>query len=319
MAPIDHLIKEKFQQAENILLISHLRPDGDAIGSLLGLGTALIEAGKSVQIVLVDGSSSVFKGLSNADRIQTSIESPYDVSVVLDCSDLERTGLSLDGRKPDINIDHHITNLDFAEINLVEVSAAATAQVLIKHLPEWGLMISKPAGEALLTGLLTDTIGFRTSNVTADTLRYAADMMDLGINLPEIYQRALVNKSFNVVSYWGRGLSKLERNDQIVWTSLTLDDRKAAGYPGKDDAELVNVLASVQDAAVAVLFIVQDAQHVKVSWRAKPGVDVSKIAFEFGGGGHAPAAGATIEGTLEEVIDQVIKRTERLFVETNQE
>jgi bifunctional oligoribonuclease and PAP phosphatase NrnA len=215
-------------------------------------------------------------------------------------------------RTPDINIDHHITNTRFAHTNLVIGESVATCAILAQYLPEWGLPITLPVAEALLTGLITDTIGFRTSNMTAEALRLAAGLVDVGANLPEIYQRALVNKSFEAARYWGRGLDKLQREDGLVWTTLTLEDRQEVQYPGSDDADLVNVLSSV-DSNVALIFIEQKNGHVKVSWRARPGYDVSKIALQFGGGGHAAAAGADIPGSLSTVQQNVLEATRSML------
>ena len=312
MSDLDRQIKELFATAQRIAVVSHVRPDGDAIGSVLGLGTALQEAGKDVQFVLADGASAVYRFLANADRVQKQIQGAVDLTVVLDCSDLERTGGVLPETLPGINIDHHKTNLNFAAVNLVEEAAAATAQVLANHVPKWGLTISQPVAEALLTGILTDTIGFRTSNVSADTLHTAASLMEHGIDMPSIYHKVLIERTFEAVRLWGRGIEKLQRQDSILWGVLTAEDRKAAAYPGKDDAELISLLSSVRDADVAVLFIEQDPQHIKVSWRARPGFDVSGAAMHFGGGGHAPAAGATIEGALDDVVRQVLDETKKI-------
>lgn len=313
MSLLDQQIRNLFAAAQRIAVISHIRPDGDAVGSMLGLGTALMEAGKDVQFVLADGVSAVYRFLVNADTVQKEIKGEIDLAVVLDCSDLERTGGVLNGFQPGINIDHHKTNLNFAHVNLVEENAAATAQVLANHLPQWGLEISKGVAEALLTGILTDTIGFRTSNVSADTLHTAASLMEQGIDMPVIYHKVLIERTFEAVRLWGRGIDKLQRQDSILWGVLTAEDRKAASYPGKDDAELISILSSVRDADVAILFIEQDPQHVKVSWRARPGFDVSGAAMYFGGGGHAPAAGATIEGELDDVIRQVLDETKKII------
>lgn len=318
MTSLDRQIHDLFAAANTVAVLSHIRPDGDAVGSVLGLGTALQEAGKTVQFVLNDGSSAVYRSLANSEKIQPVINAPVDLVVVVDCSDLERLGAALpDGRAVDINIDHHISNLNFGRVNLVEPQAAATAQVITHHLQTWGLGLSKASAEALLTGILTDTIGFRTSNVSAQTLRTAADLMDFGVDMPGIYHRVLIERSYEALRLWGRGIENLQRQDAIVWGVLTAEDRKAAAYPGKDDAELISILSTLRDVDIAVLFVEQDAQHTKVSWRAKPGVDVSRVALHFGGGGHAPAAGAMITGTLDDIIHRVIEETKK--IKPNQE
>ena len=137
--------------------------------------------------------------------------------------------------------------------------------------------------------------------------------MDLGADLAHIYREELVLKSYQAVRYWGAGLNRLEHKDGLVWTSLTLADREKIGYAGNDDADLVNVLSAVREAEIALIFIEQEHNQVKVSWRARPGLDVSGIAFSFGGGGHAAAAGADINGDLNEVMTRVIEKTRDLL------
>jgi bifunctional oligoribonuclease and PAP phosphatase NrnA len=305
----------QLQQANSVLLVTHVRPDGDAVGSLLGLGLAILAKGKKVQMVSEDGVPVAFKGLEGSQLIRTAPELPVDLIIVLDCSDRERTGKSLIGVEiPDWNIDHHVTNLCFARLNLVESKATATSEIVTEIIPLLGLSFSRDVSVALLTGLVTDTIGFQTSNMTPKTLRLAANLMELGANLPEIYRNALVQRSFAGVRFWGLGLSKIERDGAIVWTKLTLSDRHLAGYPGRDDADLINILASVEDAEIALIFVEQPKGRVKVSWRARPGLDVSQVALQFGGGGHAAAAGAEIVGNLAQVTASVLPAT-RLMLE----
>lgn len=312
-AVVDEITRE-FHLAQSVLITSHIRPDGDAVGSLLALGLSLQAAGKEVCMVLADGVPSSFRQLPGAAQVvRKAPDRAFDLAVVVDCSDLQRTGTSLAGRVVDINIDHHITNLNFARINLVRPDAQATCGVLADHLETWGLQISEQVAKALLTGLVTDTIGFRTSNVTAHTLRLAAMLMDRGANLAELYHRAIVRRSFEAVQYWGQGLSHVQRSGRLVWTSLSLADRQRAEYPGNDDADLVNVISAIDDSDIGLIFVEQQNGHVKVSWRAQPGWDVSQIALQFGGGGHPAAAGADIPGTLDEVQQQVLEAT-RLVV-----
>jgi len=311
MTDIHAQIREQFGSANDIAIISHVRPDGDAVGSVLGLGTALLEAGKNVQFVLADGAGATYRFLKHYGKIKKTIKGSVDVAVVVDCSDLDRTGNVLDGSIPQINIDHHKTNLNFANINLVEFSASTT-QILANYLELWDLEMTKDVAEALLTGLLTDTIGFRTSNVTADTMRTAAELMGHGVDMPEIYRRVLVDRTFAGVALWGRAIPRMTKQGEILYTKLTAEDRKKVSYPGKDDAELITLLSSIREANVTILFIEQDPDNVKVSWRAKPGYDVSDVAISFGGGGHAPAAGATIEGNLDSVVARVLDATKKI-------
>ena len=307
-------IGQRFQYAQRILLVSHIRPDGDAVGSLLGLGLSLQAAGKRVQMVLSDGVPGNLRHLPGSQLVATRSEIGYDLVAVLDCSDLKRVGDALSAEiVPDINIDHHVTNLNFANLNLVDVSAVATAEILAEALAAWGLPLNQPVAEALITGIITDTLGFRTANMTPKALRVAADLMDFGVDISKLYALALAQRSFDAVRFWGVGLQRIQRDNGLVWTTLTTDDRKTVGYGGRDDADLINVLSSIQDARIALIFVEQQNGSVKISWRGQPGVDVSNIALRFGGGGHPAAAGAEIRGSIDEVRSKVLQATKSLL------
>jgi phosphoesterase RecJ-like protein len=308
-------IKERLDGAEHIVIASHVRPDGDAIGSLLGLGLALHDAGRNVQMVLADGISSSFRYLEGSDRVKTAPEGEFDTFIAVDCADFKRLGKAFEtfGR-PDINIDHHITNERFGKLNLIEDEKVATAAILTEHLPTWGLKITRPIAAALLTGIITDTLGFRTSNMTPDALRQAATLMESGVDMSEIYMRSLVRRSFASAKYWGAGLSSLQSKHDIVWGTLTLADRKKSGYSGNDDADLINIISAIDNNKIGMIFVEQSDNHVKVSWRAlEPDIDVSLVAKHFGGGGHAAAAGADIKGEMNEVRPLVLKVTREML------
>jgi phosphoesterase RecJ-like protein len=311
MKNLQKKIRDRIRAAQRVLVTSHIRPDGDAIGSSLALGIAILDLGKQVQIVLSDGIPMSFRHLPGAELIQKKATGEFDLIVSVDCSDLQRTGKALEGyRSPDIVIDHHITNNAFGDLNLIDPAAVATASVLTRYMPAWGLTITASIGANLLTGLVTDTLGFRTSNVTPETLRQAADLLELGVDMSALYFRSLVQHSFQATKYWGAGLSSLQRLDGVIWATLTVADRKACEYTGNDDADLINILSSIDEADIAIMFVEQNKNKTKVSWRGlKPTVDVSQIACKFGGGGHKAAAGAELSGSLAEVQDLVLSAT----------
>ena len=300
--------------ARHILVVSHLRPDGDAVGSTLGLGLALQAAGKQVQMVLEDGVPTSFNHLPGAEEVKRKPKGEVDLIIVVDCSDTNRFGKVLAGYgTPDINVDHHTTNTYFAKINLINTQAVAVAEMITEYLPIWGFSLSVPAGAGLMTGIITDTIGFRTRNVTPKSLRIAADLMDLGVDMPILYEQALASRSFESLQFWGAGLKHIQRNGRMVWTTLSMEDRRSAGYSGRDDADLINILTTIRDCDIAMIFVEQPDCKVKVSWRARPGYDISKVASSFGGGGHPAASGAEIFGTLEEVLINVLDVTHTLL------
>lgn len=310
-------IGERLRTAQHIVIVSHIRPDGDAIGSVLGLGLALEKVGKSVQMVLPDGISSTFRHLPGAQQVVKKVIPPFDLVVAVDCADMARIGGALDGlERADIVIDHHITNPGFGSINLVDPEAVATSAILVEQLPQWGLSIDTEIASDLLSGLISDTLGFRTSNMTPKALRLAADLMEKGAALPELYQHALMSHTYEAIRYWGQGLSKLQREDRLIWCTLTLVDRGIVEYYNNDDADLINFLSSTDEIEIALIFVEQKGNRVKVSWRSQPGIDVSKLAIQFGGGGHPAAAGADVTGTLEDVQKQVLDST-RLILNKN--
>lgn len=308
-------INARLAAAHNVLIASHVRPDGDAIGSLLGLGLALQNAGKQVQMVLQDGVPASFRHLAGSDKIQKEPQGTWDTFISVDCADFKRLGKGFENiGKPDINIDHHITNEKFGALNLIMGEEVATAAILTNCLPQWGLEIDAAIAAALLTGIVTDTLGFRTANTTPESLRQAAELMEHGADLATLYTRALVSRTYPAARYWGAGLSSLERTDDLVWGTLTVADRKTAKYGGNDDADLINIISAIDGSKVGMIFVEQTDNHVKISWRAiEDGIDVSKVAKHFGGGGHAAAAGADIPGSLSEIQPRVLAATREML------
>jgi phosphoesterase RecJ-like protein len=303
--------KDLISRHQTVLLLTHQRPDGDALGSMLGLMHMLRSAGKKTYPVLAEGISSVFRYLPGSGDIRAELPSAYDLCILVDCADSKRVSVPEGAtvRPPDLIIDHHVTNERFAAVNLVDPEATATAELIADISGDLGLSIPPEAAICLLAGVVTDTLGFRTPNTGLHTLDVVERLMRAGGSLPESIERSLHRRSFAAARYWGAGLSRLARDGDLVWTSLTLEDRRAAGYPGRDDADLVNILSSIDGSAVAVIFIEQDGGIIKVSWRVGAGLDVTGLAISFGGGGHPAASGANIEGGLDEVSGMVLART----------
>ena len=297
------------------LAITHINPDGDAIGSLLGFGLALRAAGKEVVLACADPVPETFRFLPASGEVTAAPSGAFDLIAALDVSDAARMGSVGEGlgRKPHLLYDHHLTNAGFAEINFIDVSAASTAELIAEHLDSLGLPLTQPVAECLLTGLVNDTLGFRTSNTSPKSLALAQRLMKAGAPLYAIYDRSLHKRSFTAVRLWAEGLAHLRLAGRIVWAALPLEARRASGYGGNGDADLIDVLTSVREADVALIFVERPDGKVKVSWRSAPGIDVASLAAAFGGGGHAPAAGAEIEGTLAEVEAKVVAATKAIL------
>jgi bifunctional oligoribonuclease and PAP phosphatase NrnA len=311
----DKAIRAALRAAEDIVITTHVRPDGDAIGALLGCGLTLQAAGKQVQMVIDGGFPRKYKFLEGSTFIQDKTAQPIGFTIALDCADQNRAGEVFESRKIDLNIDHHITNPGFGLFNFIGVEYAATCAILADHLPKWGFEILPAAANALLMGIVTDTIGFRTPNVNPGLLRLSAELMEKGADLDLVYKNSLVSQSFSSVALWGAALNRIHQDGRIVWTSITLSDRKANNYNGWDDADLTNFLSTIEESDIAILFNQQKDDKVKVSWRSRGTIDVSKLAQSFHGGGHPPAAGAELDGSLQAVEEVVLKATKELLGE----
>ncbi len=297
--------------ARRVLAITHVNPDGDAVGSLLGFGLAARAAGKEVVMACADPVPDMFRFLPSADEITSQPQGLFDLVVALDVSDAPRMGsiAAAQERPPDLLFDHHITNPGFARLNFIDVTAASTAELVTELLPELGLDLTQPVAQCLLTGLVSDTLGFRTSSTTPKSLALAQQLMQAGAVLHQVYDNSLFKRSYSAVRLWAEGLARMDMKQRVVWARLPLEARQASGYQGMGDADLINVLTSVREADVALIFVERPDGKVKVSWRAVPGINVAEVASQFGGGGHAAAAGAEVAGPMGEVETRVLAAT----------
>jgi phosphoesterase RecJ-like protein len=302
---------EAVRQAQTILVVTHIKPDGDAIGTLLGLTGALREMGKSVDAAVDGGAQEFLKFLAGSETIIDDLDrGQWDLMISVDASDEERTGKAgAYGRTYSplvINLDHHPTNTLFGSIHLIQAQAASAAEVVVDWLEQIRHPLSIPVATALLTGVITDTIGFRTSSVTPRTLEIAQRLMQAGAPLHEIVGRTLATKPYSHIDLWRRTFPTVQLADGIISAIITPDDIKAAGLTESTDGGLVGILISVEEASVAVVFKGQTDGTVELSLRSKPAFDVSATALALGGGGHKQAAGATVSGTIDAVREQVM-------------
>ena len=298
--------------AEHICVVSHTSPDGDAVGSMLGLTWALRAAGKRVSPVLPDDVPATFAFLPGSAEVTQEAPADADLLVALDTADIERLGSlvrQLDW-PIDINIDHHVSNSRFGSINLVASDTAATAEYLVELLQPFGLALDEQVANCLLTGLVTDSLGFRTDSTEPATLATAQKLMQHGGRLHEIYERTLHRRSFEAIKLWGQALGTARCEDGLAWTQVTLEGKAEIGYTANGDADVVSQLTAIEGAEVAVVFVERPDAEVKISWRAVSGLDVAAIAQHFGGGGHRAAAGANVHGTtLVQAERMVLRRT----------
>jgi len=304
------------RQADRVLIITHISPDGDAIGSLLAMGHLVRQLGRPhVTLALEDGVPEKFDFLPGSADVLKATEGPFDLILIVDCSDDRRGGQVLHDNwrhgTPVINIDHHVTNTKFGTINLVRLDAAATTQIIYWLTEAWELQVDQQVAQYLLTGLVTDTLCFRAANVTPKVMADAAALMKAGADLSTITQQTVNRRSYDAIRYWGAMLDTVQLEDRVIWAVAPVSMRQHVGYRSNGDASLVTFLATAWEADMAVTFAETDAGLVEISLRAKPGLDVSAVALELGGGGHPAAAGATINGPLPEAVRRVITQVKR--------
>lgn len=302
-------IEELIAGARRILLITHVAPDGDAIGSLLGLGIMLRALGKELTLACEDPVPEIYAYLPGSEKVVRQTGGSHDLVVSLDCSDRRRMGRVFDETSmtvPLINIDHHVTNTEFGTVNWVDPTSVATTQMILNLADALGWQITQPVALCLLTGLVTDTRSFRTSNVDIDAMRAALRLMELGAPLREVTRRALDQRPLASVRLWGQAIEGLHLEDGILWTEVTHAMRQQWSLGEDGDSGLTNFLSGVREAQVVVVFTERGNDTVDVGLRAMPGLDVAQVALRLGGGGHPRAAGCTLEGSLAGAREQVL-------------
>lgn len=301
-------IARLLRNAHDVLALCHVNPDGDAIGSLLALKWLLqaLPSAPQVTAVCADPVPDALQFLPGAEGILSRApDRCWDAVVALDASDFARLGGALDpvlvDAVPLIVLDHHVTNLHFGAFNYVDPEAAATAQIVIDLADALSIAIGGNAAVCLLTGLVTDTLGFRTSNVSLRVMRAALRLVEAGASMPEITQRTLNNRALSIMRLWGAALSRLHFDRRVVWAEVTREMRTQAGVGGDEDGGLVSHLITASEATVAAVFNELTDGRIEVDLRARPGYDVAAVALSVGGGGHPQASGCVLPGTLEQV------------------
>jgi phosphoesterase RecJ-like protein len=304
--------------AQRILLITHVSPDGDAIGSLLAMGSLLRDQSKQVTLACEDPVPDGVTWLPGSSEIARQADGSVDLVISLDCSDRDRMGNVYRDRLtsvPLLNIDHHITNTRFGALNWVEPSCVATAQMVLYLAQTLGWQVTQPVAECLLAGIVTDTRSFRTSNVDAATLRAALQLVEAGASLSQVARQSLDQQPLAQVRLFADAVSSLHLEDGILWTRVTRAMRQRWAVSDNGTSGLSNSLAGVREAQVVVVFTERDNGTIDVGFRAAPGYDVSRVAAGLGGGGHPLAAGCTLSGDLEQVQDHVLDQVRRSMAE----
>lgn len=304
------------ETSHSILCVSHVNPDGDAVGSLLGLGWILRAMDKRPDLALQDDITQEYQFLPGIEEIigPQEVAHNYDLIICLDASSVDRMGTvycpEIHAQIPLIVIDHHATNTFFGTENWVDIGCAATCQLLVRLADALDIPLTEQIAISLLTGLVTDTLCFRTVNTDANVLQVALRLLAAGADLNHIVWNTLDSRPFGLLKLWGGCLATVQLEDGVIWTTLNAEIRKQNDVELHQNDGLANFLVTVREADISVTFSQRFAANgqelIDCSLRAKPGFNVSQVAFTFGGGGHPPAAGCTIPGTLQEVSTQVV-------------
>lgn len=309
------VIQREIAAAGQILVVTHVGPDGDAFGSLTAVGKALFQQNKSFLLVCDDPLPRRFEYLPLSEAIKQAVDTAvaYDLLIALDCGDELRMGKAFadlpEPRPFIINIDHHITNTQFGDVNLVDAEATSTAEILYRLFQGLGYALTADLALSLLTGLVTDTLGFRTTSVSAQTMKIASELMDAGANLGLVMANTLTLKSLSTLRLWQIGLNKMKVENGLVWTSISNEERLAVGHLSSSTAGLVNLMADVEQAAAGAVLLEMDDGTIRVGFRCRPPYNVSEVAVNLGGGGHALASGCTLYGPLAKAEAMVVEMT----------
>lgn len=310
-------IKEKIEDSNSIVILTHEHPDGDAVGSSLALMHGLKKVGKNVDVVIPE-VNQMYSILPGFEEIKDSCEDGhnYDLCIALDSSDLERLHVLKDvfrSAKHTIVIDHHITNQNFGDVNYVNAVASSTCQNLLVILAYMEIAISKDIATCVYAGMLTDTGGFRY-NVQTETFEFAAMLLETGIDITKIYRNLFDLTTLPRTKLLGKAIDKLEilADGKIAFTYVLAKDEVDAGSSNGDHENIVNYGRNIDGVEVSI-FVREVENKFKVSMRSNEYLDVSLIATKYGGGGHMKAAGLTTDMSIELIKKTLVGEIEKVL------
>ncbi len=315
--------REIIRSRQRFLVTCHIHPDGDAVGSLLALGLTLQKLGKQVEMICTDGVPTVYQFLERNSLIRRDSDFVPEVLISVDCAEKERVALperfwEIPGLML-INIDHHITNTNFGHLNIVDPNAAATGEVIFRLLTAGGYELDKSIASAAYTAIATDTGFFRYSSTSSFTLELASVLVKhYQVEPAKIAEQVHDQKSYNSIRLLGTVLNTLQLalEGKVAWLVLSQEMLTRFPVENEETESFVNYARSIEGVEVGILFKELKPDEVKLSWRSSSAVDVSKLAANFGGGGHARAAGCTVTGPLERVISDVVDFVTRYYTDT---
>ena len=308
-------ITKAINEAETIAILTHESPDGDAMGSSLAMYNALKDMGKKPDIIIPEYPRT-FSFLPGADEIlKEGKQKQYDLVISLDCADLKRlNGFAnyFEDAKTTISIDHHRMNPMFADYNYVDPASPACCQILVVILEYLKVEITKDIGTCLLTGIITDTGGFKYPGVTAETFEFAAWLLTSGVNVSNIYKKVLQIKTRANYELSKLAMNRMEflEDDRITFTYITLEDEKRFQAEEGSHEGIVEIGRDIEGVEVSI-FLHEAEDGFKVSLRSNEYINVSEDSFMFGGGGHMRAAGCKMTGTIEQIKNKLVNEIKK--------
>jgi phosphoesterase RecJ-like protein len=308
---------EEIHKGNRFLVISHVNPEGDAVGSTLGLSLALRGLGKEVTSYLEDPIPEVYRFLPGADEVAGNLDvsTKYDAVFAVDCGEKERLGKGFNNLEAGgtlINIDHHRTNDRFGDINVVEPDACAAGELIYDLLKAASIEITKEVAENLYVAIHTDTGSFRYSATSPAAFRKAGDLVEAGVDPWEITEQVYESFPFERYRLLANVLATLERSSDGKVASMVVTEEMltSLGVTKELIDGFINYGRSIKGVQVAVMIRETGVDRYKVSFRSKGSIDVATISHNFGGGGHINAAGCNLEGSLDAVRAKVIAAAE---------
>jgi phosphoesterase RecJ-like protein len=305
------------RDATRVTAICHESPDADTIGGAVAIALIARRLGKQAEIVSADPPAPLFGFLAGMDEVKPAPGFEPDLAVVCDAANLQRVGRIATehagwfAAARILNVDHHVSNDAFGDINLVDPHAAATCEVLARLVTELELELDPPLATALLTGIVRDSHGFSDGSTSSATLRTAADLVDAGASIARIHRAVLMELPYPTMALWGKMLAQVGEIEggRIVYATLTQAMLDETGTEQHDADGLAEFLARAKDARVTLLLRELGPATTRVSIRATDGVDATGIASPFGGGGHRRRAGCTVPEPLEAALPKVLAIT----------
>jgi phosphoesterase RecJ-like protein len=302
-------VLQEIRGRRRFVVTSHARPDGDGIGSALACGQILRHMGKEVDVVMHDGVPRIYQSLPFADRvIRSECVPPNDAVIVLECDSIKRT--LLEGLEDCflISIDHHVSGRNFAQVNWIDSSAMATAELVYRMARLAGVPVDADIATCLYTALMTDTGSFMFEGTGEHTFAIARELVLAGADPAHCARNIYFGHSTAKLRLLGAALTNLHREGSLAWIWVTQEQMERFGAREEDCEGLVNYALSIGDVQVAVFFRELPDRRWRVSLRSKGEVNVSTVAEHFGGGGHKCAGGCSLEGPMAVAVARVIER-----------